>query len=81
MAVRALFYLKRIDERYLVYRKRLVFGIVPSFAFVIDERGKRELSVKFRKKVLKENEFLGCWFFMAVCMLIGRKTKTQTAKS
>jgi len=26
-----------------------VFGILPSFAFVIGERGKRELSVKFRK--------------------------------
>lgn len=49
MAVRTLFYLKRIDERYLVNRKRLMFGIVPAFAFVIDERGKRELSVKFRK--------------------------------
>ena len=50
MAVRTLFYLKRIDERYLVYRKRLVLGIVPCFAFVIDERGKWELSVKFRKR-------------------------------
>ena len=50
MAVRALFHLKRIDERYLVYRKRLVLCIVPSFAFVIDERGKREISVKFRKR-------------------------------
>lgn len=50
MAVRALFHLKRIDERYLVYRKRLVLGIVPCFAFVIDERGKWELSVKFRKR-------------------------------
>ena len=48
-AVRTLLHLKRNDERYLVNRKKLVFGILPSFAFVIGERGKRELSVKFRK--------------------------------
>lgn len=49
MAIWALFHLKRIDELYLVNRKRLVLCIVPSFAFFMDEGWKRKCPVKFRK--------------------------------
>lgn len=63
MAVRTLFYLKRIDERYLVNRKRLVLGIVLSYAFVIDERGKWEFSVKFRKRGPQRERVLVLLFF------------------
>ena len=80
MAIWTLFHLKRIDELYLVNRKWLMLCVVPSFAFVMDEGSGSVLSSS-ENEVLKETLFLFCCFFMAVCMLIGREAKTQTAKS